>query len=148
MERLTAEELEQHRVALTGHCYRMLGSAIEADDAVQDAMVRAWKSLDGFDGRSSVRTWLYRIATNVCLDMLSERAKRVSPIEESAAGGLDDPLRELPRTHWLEPVADAKVIPAGADPAERAILRQSVRLAFVAALQHLPPMGAHRARPG
>src|SRR3954466_11758785 len=135
----TAEELERHRVALTGHCYRMLGSALEADDAVQDAMVRAWKSLDRFDGRSSLRTWLYRIATNVCLDALQDRTRRAHPVEEGPEGGLDDPLRELPRTHWLEPVADAKAIPADCDPAERVILKESVRLAFVAALQHLPP---------
>src|SRR3954470_4369175 len=139
MQAASFEQLEQHRAALTGHCYRMLGSAIEADDAVQDAMVRAWKSLDRFDGRSSVRTWLYRIATNVCLDALAERSRRASPLEEGPAGAVDDPLRELPRTHWLEPVADSRAIPADADPAERMILKQSVRLAFVAALQHLPP---------
>src|SRR5881628_678539 len=106
--------LEHHRTALTGHCYRMLGSAVDADDAVQETMVRAWRSLGRFDGRSSLRTWLYRIATNVCLDA-------------------------RPRTHWLEPVPDARVLPTDADPSEQAVLRQSIRLAFVAALQHLPP---------
>jgi RNA polymerase sigma-70 factor (ECF subfamily) len=127
--------LEQHRSALTGHCYRMLGSAIDADDAVQETMVRAWKSLEGFDGRSSLRTWLYRIATHACLDALSDRKRRERPIEGSARGALE----ERPRAHWLEPIADAAAIPADGDPAERLMLRQSIRLAFVAALQHLPP---------
>ncbi len=132
-------QLEQHRVALTGHCYRMLGSIGDADDAVQETMVRAWRSLDRFDGRSSVRTWLYRIATHACLDALSDRSRRERPIEAGPLGHVDDTLEEKPRTHWLEPVPDAKAIPADGDPAERAILRQSIRLAFVAALQHLPP---------
>lgn len=138
----TAAHLEEHRTALTGHCYRMLGSAVEADDAVQETMVRAWKSLDRFDGSASLRTWLYRIATNVCLDALSERtqrARRERPIEIGPAGTVEDPLVEHPRTHWLEPVPDAHALPADADPAEAAMLRQSIRLAFVAALQHLPP---------
>ncbi len=132
-------QLEQHRVALTGHCYRMLGSVGDADDAVQETMVRAWRSLDRFDGRSSVRTWLYRIATHACLDALSDRSRRERPIEAGPLGHVDDTLEEKPRTHWLEPVPDAKAVPADGDPAERAILRQSIRLAFVAALQHLPP---------
>src|SRR5258705_1444351 len=132
-------QLEQHRVALTGHCYRMLGSAVDADDAVQETMVRAWRSLERFDGRASLRTWLYRIATNVCLDMLDERSRRARPTESGPAGTVDDPLDTLPRTHWLEPVPDARALPAGADPSELAVLRQSIRLAFVAALQHLPP---------
>lgn len=105
-------------------------------------MVRAWKSLDRFDGNASLRTWLYRIATNVCLDTLSERtqrARRERPIEIGPAGTVDDPLTERPRTHWLEPVPDAQAVPADADPTQAAILRQSIRLAFVAALQHLPP---------
>jgi RNA polymerase sigma-70 factor (ECF subfamily) len=132
-------QLEQHRVALTGHCYRMLGSVGDADDAVQETMVRAWRGLDRFDGRSSVRTWLYRIATHACLDALSDRSRRERPIEAGPLGDVDDALEEKPRTHWLEPVPDAKAVPADGDPAERAILRQSIRLAFVAALQHLPP---------
>jgi RNA polymerase sigma-70 factor, ECF subfamily len=134
-----AAQLEDHRTALTGHCYRMMGSAVDADDAVQETMVRAWRALDRFDGRASLRTWLYRIATNVCLDMLAERSRRARPIESGAAGTVDDPLEVLPRTHWLEPIPDARAIPADADPSELAVLRQSVRLAFVAALQHLPP---------
>ena len=132
-------QLESHRVALTGLCYRMMGSNGDADDAVQETMVRAWRSLDRFDERSSLRTWLYRIASNVCLDALSDRSRRVRPLEEGPSGGIDDTLEQRPRTHWLEPVADARVIPADCDPAERLALRQSVRLAFVSALQHLPP---------
>jgi RNA polymerase sigma-70 factor (ECF subfamily) len=131
-------QLEQHRVVLTGHCYRMLGSPVDADDAVQETMVRAWRSAERFDGRSSVKTWLYRIATNVCLDALSDRNRRARPFEDGPLGTTDDALETRPRTHWLEPVPDARVIPADATPAERAVLRQSIRLAFVAALQHLP----------
>jgi RNA polymerase sigma-70 factor, ECF subfamily len=132
-------ELEAHRVALTGHCYRMLGSAVDADDAVQETLVRGWKNLSRFEGRSSLRTWLYRIATNVCLDALADGARRARPIEDGAPCSVDDTLESRPRKHWLEPIPDARVIPAEADPAEKAALRQSIRLAFVAALQHLPP---------
>src|SRR5580693_2628306 len=131
--------LEAHRAALTGHCYRMLGSVVEADDAVQETMIRAWRNLDRFDGRASLRTWLYRIATNVCLDTLADRSRRARPMEEGPAGTVEDPLVELPRTHWLEPIPDAWAVPSDEDPAELAILRQSIRLAFVAALQHLAP---------
>src|SRR5437867_2778047 len=132
-------QLEQHRTALTGHCYRMMGSAVDADDAVQETMVRAWRSLGRFDGRSSLRTWLYRIATNVCLDALADRSRRARPIEEGPEGSVNDALEARPRTHWLEPVPDARVLPTDADPSEQVVLRQSIRLAFVAALQHLPP---------
>lgn len=132
-------ELEVHRPALTGHCYRMLGSAVDADDAVQDTFVRAWKNLERFDGRASLRTWLYRIATNVCLDALADRTRRARPMEEGPAGTVHDPLVPRPRTHWLEPIPDAQVLPTDADPAELAMLRESIRLAFVAALQQLPP---------
>jgi len=131
--------LEQHRVALTGHCYRMLGSSAEADDAVQETMIRAWKSLDRFEERASMKTWLYRIATNVCLDALADRSRRARPMEEGPAGAVDDALEARERSHWLEPIADARAVPADADPAEAAMLRESIRLAFVAALQHLPP---------
>ncbi|MGK4006328.1 sigma-70 family RNA polymerase sigma factor [Sorangium sp. So ce1036] len=132
-------QLEEHRTALTGHCYRMLGSVVDADDAVQETMVRAWRSLDRFDGRSSLRTWLYRIATNVCLDELAAGSRRMRPLEEGPVGTVDDQLETRPRTHWLEPVPDARAIPADADASEQLALRQSIRLAFVAALQHLPP---------
>ena len=132
-------QLEDHRSVLTGHCYRMLGSVVDAEDAVQETMVRAWRAIESFDGRSSLRTWLHRIATNACLDALGDRARRVRAFEEGPVGSIDDELETRPRTHWLEPVPDARVLPASADPAEIAILRESIRLAFVAALQHLPP---------
>jgi RNA polymerase sigma-70 factor (ECF subfamily) len=141
---LTAS-LEQHRPALTGHCYRMLGSVVDAEDAVQEAMLRAWKGIDRFKEQSSLKTWLYRIATNVCLDTLSAGGRqRVRPLETSARPGVvsdDMALPKRPREHWVEPIPDAAALPAEADsdPAERAILRESIRLAFVAALQYLPP---------
>jgi len=103
-------ELETHRPAITGHCYRMLGSAADAEDAAQDTFVRAWQSLHRFEGRSSLKTWLYRIATNVCLDALSDKARRFRPMEEGPAGTVQDDLVDRPRTHWLEPVPDAYVV--------------------------------------
>jgi RNA polymerase sigma-70 factor (ECF subfamily) len=136
-----AAQLETHRTALFGHCYRMLGSPVDAEDAVQETMVRAWRGLDRFDGRASLKTWLYRIATNVCLDALSDRSRRARPMEEAPAGTVDHDLEARPRTHWLEPVPDALALPSDASPFEQAALRQSIRLAFVAALQHLPPKG-------
>jgi RNA polymerase sigma-70 factor, ECF subfamily len=139
MPHVDVAELESHRALLTGHCYRMLGSAVDAEDAVQETMVRAWRGLERFDGRSSLKTWLYRIATNVCLDALADRSKRARPIDERAPGWVDDPLEALDRSHWLEPVPDARVLPPHADPYELTALRQHTRLAFVAALQHLPP---------
>ncbi len=131
--------LETHRVALRGHCYRMLGSAAEADDAVQEAMVRAWRALDGFEAKSSLRTWLFRIATRVCLDALGDRARRVRPFALGPVGTIHDELTVLPRESWVEPIPDLQVIPEDADPTERLILRQNIRLAFIAALQYLPP---------
>jgi RNA polymerase sigma-70 factor, ECF subfamily len=131
--------LEQHRTALTGHCYRMLGSLVDADDAVQETMFRAWKSLDRFAERSSIKTWLYRIATNVCLDMLSKRPPRMQPFDVAGAGTIHDDIVERPREHWVEPIPDAQALPADGDPGQRLLLRESIRLAFVAALQHLPP---------
>ena len=132
-------QLEAHRAPLTGHCYRMLGSAFDAEDAVQETMVRAWKNIERFEGRAALRTWLYRIATNVCLDALSARARRARPMEEGPASSVDAPLETQPRTHWLEPIPDARALPADANPFELTVLRESIRLAFVAALQHLPP---------
>jgi len=132
-------EIEVHRPALMAHCYRMLGSVVDADDAVQEALLRAWRSQGAFEGRSSVRTWLFRIATNVCLDALGSRARRVRPIDDRSVGTIDDPLDTRPREHWLEPVPDAMVVPPRSSPAEHAEIRESIRLAFVAALQHLPP---------
>src|SRR5688500_7567732 len=129
-------DLEVHRTALNGHCYRMLGSPFDAEDAVQETMVRAWRSLDRFDGRSPLRTWLYRIATNVCLDALSDRSRRARPIEEGPVGTVDDELETRPRTHWLEPLPDARFVPSDADPFEQKALRQRTRMAYVDALQH------------
>ena len=134
------EQLEQHRLELTAYAYRMLGSTFEAEDAVQETMIRAWKSLDRFEGRSALRSWLYRITTNVCLDMLKGSQRRARPMDLGPAQTADTALPDpLPEVTWIEPMPDAKVIPSGTDPAETAELRESVRLAFVAALQHLPP---------
>jgi RNA polymerase sigma-70 factor, ECF subfamily len=136
---LTAQ-IESHRAELTGYCYRMLGSTFEAEDAVQETMVRAWRALDRFEGRSSLRSWLYRIATNVCLDMLSASQRRARPMDLRSAQSADTPLpAPLVETTWIEPVPSGMVIPENADPAETAIARESVKLAFMAALQHLPP---------
>jgi RNA polymerase sigma-70 factor (ECF subfamily) len=134
-----ARDLEEHRAALTGHCYRMLGSAAEADDAVQETMLRAWRSLDRFEERASLRTWLYRIATRVCLDVLADRSRRARPMELGPVGTVEDELIALPGSRWIEPIPDGQALPADADPSELVVLRQSIRLAFVAALQHLPP---------
>jgi RNA polymerase sigma-70 factor, ECF subfamily len=132
-------ELEAHRRELTGYCYRMLGSSFEAEDAVQETLVRAWRALDRFEGRSSLRSWLYRIATNVCIDMASGRQRRARPMDLGPAGTTATAqLVERPEGTWVEPVPDGRVLPDGGDPAEVAVARESVRLAFVAALQHLP----------
>jgi RNA polymerase sigma-70 factor (ECF subfamily) len=132
--------LEQHRRELTAYSYRMLGSGFEAEDAVQETMVRAWRGIDRFEGRATLRSWLYRIATNVCLDMLKGRERRARPMEFSPAGTAEGPLGEpLPEVTWLQPYPDGRLLPATADPAEAAVLRESVQLAFLAVLQHLPP---------
>ncbi|MFF6951647.1 sigma-70 family RNA polymerase sigma factor [Streptomyces iakyrus] len=131
--------LEAHRTELTGYCYRMLGSSFEAEDAVQDTMVRAWRSYDKFEGRSSLRSWLYRIATNVCLDMLTAGNKRARPMDLTESTPLAQAaLSPRPDNTWLEPMPDARVLPTTGDPAEAAIAKESVRLAFMAALQKLP----------
>ena len=131
--------LEGHRRELTGYCYRMLGSAYDAEDAVQETFVRAWRSFDRFEGRSSLRSWLYRIATNVSLDMLNGRERRARPMD---LGPSREPVAEnlnvLPEVTWIEPIPDGRVVPEG-DPADVAIAHDTIRLAFVAALQHLPP---------
>ncbi len=133
-------DLERHRRELTAHCYRMLGSPFEAEDAVQETMLRAWRSLERFEGRASVRSWLYRIATNVCLDMLSGRERRARPMDLGGARPFDGPVGEiLPEATWIEPVPDGLVLSEDADPASVAESRESIRLAFIAALQHLPP---------
>ena len=123
--------LEQHRGELTGYCYRMLASPFEAEDAVQETMLRAWRNYARFEGRASLRSWLYRIATNVCLDMLEGRERRARPMDLGPAG---EPLLEnlnVPaEVTWIQPTPD---------PAEETVARETLRLAFVAALQHLPP---------
>src|SRR5688572_26185394 len=134
--------LIEHRRELTGFCYRMLGSSFDAEDAVQETMVRAWRGIGDFEGRSALRSWLYRIATNVCLDALSGRQRRALPMD--LAGDPYPPIEHSlvgrrPSTAWVEPVLDRQVLADDADPAEQAVTRESIRLAFVAALQHLPP---------
>jgi RNA polymerase sigma-70 factor, ECF subfamily len=128
-------ELEQHRRELTAYCYRMLGSPFDAEDAVQEAFVRAWRSREGFEGRAAMRSWLYRIATNVCIDMLNSKERRIRPMD---LGPAQEPilsnLHERPETTWLEPIPTRMI----QDPAEVAVEHESIRLAFVAALQHLP----------
>jgi RNA polymerase sigma-70 factor, ECF subfamily len=133
------DEFEQYRNELNGYCYRMLGSAFEAEDAVQETLVRAWRSLDSFEGRSSLRSWLYRIATNVCFDMLTGRQRRARPVDLSPVGSIEAPLVNRPENTWIEPIPDSHVLAAASDPAEIAVARESIRLAFVAALQLLPP---------
>jgi RNA polymerase sigma-70 factor (ECF subfamily) len=137
---ITTDELEPYRRELTGYCYRMLGSGFEADDAVQETMVRAWRAAGGFEGRSSVRSWVYRIATNVCLDMLRGRERRARPMEFGTSWAPDESSLTpvLPEHAWVSPVADVRVLPEHGDPAEIATARETIRLAFVTALQHLP----------
>jgi RNA polymerase sigma-70 factor (ECF subfamily) len=128
--------LEQHRGELTGYCYRMLGSAFEAEDAVQETMLRAWRGFDRFEGRAALRSWLYRIATNVCLDMLNGRQRRALPMDIGPAREpVEGNLNARPEVTWISPIPDSAVT----DPAETAVARETIRLAFVAALQHLPP---------
>jgi RNA polymerase sigma-70 factor (ECF subfamily) len=132
-------QLEQYRVELTGYCYRMLGSGFEAEDAVQETMVRAWRNLDRFEGRSALRSWLYSIATNVCFDMLNGRQRRARPMDLGPTSTASTPLGPpLVESAWVEPMPDGHVVAGTGDPAERAVARETVRLAFVAALQHLP----------
>jgi RNA polymerase sigma-70 factor (ECF subfamily) len=132
-------ELEEYRRPLTGYCYRMLGSAFEADDAAQETIVRAWKNIDSFEGRSAVRSWLYRIATNVCLDMLRGRQRRARPMDMGPSHPADGEIgAQLPENLWVTPVPDDRVLPADGNPEDVALARESIRLAFVAALQHLP----------
>ncbi|MGH3612284.1 MAG: sigma-70 family RNA polymerase sigma factor [Pseudonocardia sp.] len=134
-------QLEQHRRELTAYSYRMLGSTFEAEDAVQEAFVRAWRSYDRFEGRSSLRSWLYRITTNVCLDMLGSAERRARPMSLGSAQTANeaDIGPALPEATWVQPIPDRDVLPADADPAELTVQRETIRLAFVAALQHLPP---------
>ena len=137
---VAGQDLELYRRELTGYCYRMLGSAFEADDAVQETMLRAWKNADSFEGRSSVRSWVYKIATNVCLDALRGEKRRALPMDLGPSSPpLESLLRPWPSEDiWVTPIPDVKVMPEHGDPAEIAAVRDSVRLAFVTALQHLP----------
>jgi RNA polymerase sigma-70 factor (ECF subfamily) len=138
--RLEQADLEPFRRELTGYCYRMLGSGFEAEDAVQETMVRAWRNADRFEGRSSVRSWLYKIATNVCIDMHRHVQRRARPME---MGPASPPIESnlgpaLAENTWITPIADASLAPEGADPGDVVQYRESIRLAFVTALQHLP----------
>ena len=128
--------LEQHRSELTGYCYRMLGSPFEAEDAVQETLIRAWRNYDRFEGRAALRSWLYRIATNVCLDMLGSRERRARPMD---LGPAQEPIIEnlnaLPEVTWIQPIPDGRA-PTATDVV---VAHDTIRLAFVAALQQLPP---------
>jgi RNA polymerase sigma-70 factor, ECF subfamily len=131
-------ELEQHRAELTAYCYRMLGSPFDAEDAVQDAFVRAWRGRDRFEGRAAMRSWLYRIATNVCLDMLKGRDRRVRPMDLGpAVEPIESNLNARSAKEWIEPIPENLIAPEK-DPEDLAVERESIRLAFVAALQQLP----------
>src|SRR5216684_1598308 len=131
--------LEQYRGELTGYCYRMLGSPFEAEDAVQETLIRAWRGFERFEGRAALRSWIYRIATNVCLDMLDGRNRRARPMDIGPARApVIENAHWLPEVAWLEPIPDSLLAEEG-DPAELAVTRETIRLAFVAALQHLPP---------
>jgi RNA polymerase sigma-70 factor, ECF subfamily len=124
-------QFEQHRRELIAYCYRMLASPFEAEDAVQETFLRAWRAYDRFEGRAALRSWLYRIATNVCLDMLNARERRARPMDLGPAREpIAENLHTLPEITWIQPIPD---------PAEEAVARETIRLAFVAALQHLPP---------
>jgi RNA polymerase sigma-70 factor, ECF subfamily len=132
------EQLEQYRVELTAYCYRMLGS-VDAEDAVQETFIRAWRAYDRFEGRAALRSWLYRIATNVCFDMLESRKRRARPMDLGPAREpIAENLNALPEVTWIEPIPEGRVVPEG-DPAEVTEARETIRLAFVGALQHLPP---------
>ena len=134
------QELESYRRELTGYCYRMLGSGFEAEDAVQETFVRAWRNIDSFEGRASLRSWVYKIATNICLDMLQGPQRRARAMDMGPSSTAETVLgAPLTESSWIMPIADGAALPEDSDPAERAAQRETLRLAFVAALQHLPP---------
>ncbi len=139
MSQLSGEHLDAHRPELIRHCYRMLGCPVEAQDAVQETMLRAWRGADDFAGRSSLRTWLYRIATNVCLDVCRSASRRATPMDLGPAGAptLESLGTMAPESEWVLPMPTGG--PASADPADVITGREGIRLAFIAALQHLPP---------
>src|ERR1044072_1844192 len=136
-----AQALEEYRTELTGYCYRMLGSSFEAEDAVQETMLRAWRALDKFEGRSQLRSWLYSIATNVCLDVLGGKERKVRPIQLGDAGApvIESLAATRPQGEWVLPMPDGRVVDDGGDPAEVAAAKETLKLAFIAALQFLPP---------
>ncbi len=139
---LTAEELEAHRPGLTALCYRMLGSVFDAEDAVQETLARAWRARAGFEGRSSLRSWLYRIATNICLDSLRNQPRRARPVDLGPSSPpelsyLGEMLTDFP---WVQPVPDSLLLTGGEDPAEMVVYRETIRLAFIAAVQQLVPL--------
>jgi RNA polymerase sigma-70 factor, ECF subfamily len=136
---MSAEDLDQYRVGLTGYCYRMLGAAAEAEDAVQETLLRAWRAAETYDpAKAALSTWLYRIATNICLDMTRSAQRRAIAMDLGPAATPGPDIGEpLPPSRWVGPMPDARVLPS--DPAEIAAQRESVRLAFVATLQQLPP---------
>jgi len=134
-------QLEAHRRELTAYSYRMLGSGFEAEDAVQETFIRAWKNIDRFEGRSSLRSWLYRIATNVCLDMVRGPQRRARPMDFGPSTPIESAVVGTAHSEktWVQPIPDARVVPADGDPADQALARETIRLAFIAALQNLPP---------
>jgi RNA polymerase sigma-70 factor, ECF subfamily len=135
-----AGALERHRPELTRHCNRMLGSPFEAEDAIQETMVRAWRGFERFEGRAALRSWLYRIATNVCLDMLQRRKRQPLPVDLGPASpGAAVAAERLPEQSWLQPIRDIRAVPLTDDPAELAASRETIRVALIAALRHLPP---------
>lgn len=137
---ISADQLEPYRRELVGYCYRMLGSIHEAEDAVQDTMLRAWRALATFEERAGLRPWLYRIATNVCIDMTKGRSRRALPMDVAPVGTSGGRLdHRRPEASWIQPAPDGLILPPDGDPADRAVSRESVRLAFIAALQHLAP---------
>ncbi|MEO6125031.1 MAG: sigma-70 family RNA polymerase sigma factor [Ilumatobacteraceae bacterium] len=140
-DRSTEYDFEAYRRELTGYCYRMLGSGFEAEDAVQETMIRAWRKVDQLQGQSALRSWMYSIATNVCLDMLRGPQRRARPMDLGPSSTAATPIfpTARPENTFVEPIADAKVLPHGGDPAELAASRETIRLAFIAALQNLPP---------
>jgi RNA polymerase sigma-70 factor (ECF subfamily) len=133
------DELESYRREMTGYCYRMLGSWHEAEDAVQETFLRAWRSFDRLEGRAALRSWLYRIATNVCMTMLDGRRRRAMPMDFGSASPSNAALGvPLSDGAWIQPIADSRALSAD-DPSELAVARDTIRLAFIAALQNLPP---------
>lgn len=131
---------ERHRRELLRHCYRMLGSPFDAEEAVQETMFRAWRGRETFAGAASVRVWLFRIATNICLDMLRQRPRREQPIGAAGAADADSLLGRPDDSRWLHPAPDRWLLPSGAATEEVAVLRESIRFAFIAALHRLTPM--------